>query len=389
MTEQRVEGVAAEVDLDRLERNFHEVQRRAGSDVKVIAAIKGNAYGHGAVEIGRTLVRCGAHALATGRLDEAIAMREAGIDAQIIMFGAALPDALPALLQHRLTPTVHNLELAQALQRVAEVPMPVHVKLDSGLGRLGITLAEARPFFRQIAGFDKLYVEGVYSHVPFADTAGKDWAGERIRAFEALVDELRSDGIAPPIQQIRASAHLLTGMTDSCNAVCVGHLLYGLSPVLPELAKLSGFQPIFRSLKAKLIHVGRHPAGARIWVGGALTSNAPKATGVLPIGLCDGLPQVPAGGPRPQVVLNGRPVAVLGVSLEHCVLDLGEETTAKVGDEAVFFDDESGDAEAPLPRMAASFGRSPFEMLMSLSGRVPYAYRNSADDIWSRFDQQQ
>jgi alanine racemase len=347
-----------------------------GEKTKIIAATKGNAYGHGVVAVARALTSCGAHALMMGRIDEAVAVRSAGISIPIIVFGSVLPKDLPTLLDYKLTPTVHNMETAAYLGKLAADNISVYLKVDSGLGRLGIRIDETVKFCRAISKFKNLQLEGIYTHLPFADRHGREWAGERVQQFDELVAILEKEGIRIPVRQVRSSSHVLTGLKDkNCNAVCVGHILYGLSAVDVSVSDIGAFKPVFRSLKAQLIHVGYHRAGSRMWLGGQYSAKQAKMTGVVPIGLCDGLPSLPSGPcVQPHVLVNGSQAPILGISLEHTVVDLSGLKTCRVGDEVVFFEEES---KLPLNRFASAFSRTPIEMLMFLSGRLNYIYRSS------------
>ena len=161
-----------DVDLDALVDNLDEVRRRIGPDVKVIASLKANAYGHGAVPVARRLCEHGVEMLSTGSFRDAVAMREAGIEAPILMFGTTLPSAIPEFVRHDLTPTVHNTEMADAVAECGDRPVSVFIKVDCGFGRLGVPLRNAKNFVLKLASRPRVNIAGLYTHLPFFDQEG-------------------------------------------------------------------------------------------------------------------------------------------------------------------------------------------------------------------------
>ena len=175
----------------------------------------------------RTLAAEGVERLATGSFEEAVAVREAGVGLPILMLPAALPSGIGHLLRHDLTPTVCDLDAARAVSAADGGPHALWVKVESGLGRLGVPLPEAPRFLRSLAELPNLAVEGIYTHLPFGDAEGREWVVERLRAFRALLDTLDRAGLLPPITQALSSAGILAGLDDGCSAVCPGHSLTG------------------------------------------------------------------------------------------------------------------------------------------------------------------
>src|SRR5262245_58734160 len=208
----------AEFDFNALAHNLAVVRRMAG-ERRLIASIKANAYGHGAVAIARELARSGVETLWTGSIDEAMAIRAAGIETRILLFGGYLPKDIPVLLAHGLTPTICDRAGAEAVSAAASSPAPVYVKVDAGLGRLGVPLPDAADLIPSIAALPNLVIEGIYTHLPFGTAAGRDWGRKQYASFVALLTQLAGRGITPPVTQVWASSGLLAGMPDSCNSV--------------------------------------------------------------------------------------------------------------------------------------------------------------------------
>jgi alanine racemase len=357
----------AEIDFAALAHNLAVVRGLAGQR-RLIASVKANAYGHAAVPIARELVRLGVDTLWTGSIDEALAIRAAGIGARILLFGGYLPADIPELLRHGLTPTVYDRAGAAAVSAAASGPTSVYVKVDSGLGRLGVPLPEAEDLIQGIAALPNLSIEGIYSHLPFGNTSGRDWARANYEAFAALLARLAGRGIKPPVTQVWASSGLLAGMPDVCNAVCVGHLLYGLSPVAPDVASASHLRPVMTAIKTRLIHVAHHAAGQGAALGGSCDMKNARVTGVVPLGLGDGMRSV-GPGRTTSLLVRGRRAAVIGVSLEHTTLDLTAIDSPQVGDEAIVVGASNGLSNS-VADLAGWLGCSELEAVMAFSKRI-------------------
>jgi alanine racemase len=362
-----------EVDLAALKRNFHEVARRAGAR-RVIGAIKANGYGLGAVAIARELERYGAYGLWTGNAEEAIAARRAGVGAKIIMFGGYLPEHIDDLVHNDLIPTIYDrgglASAAQVAERRGRV-VGVYVKVDSGLRRLGVPISAAHSFAHLINDDPRLHLEGIYTHLPFADHRGRDWALDHYKPFHDLLAGLARDGIHPDVTQVWGSSGLLADLPDSTNAVCIGQLLYGLASLPTDMALTTRFAPVVTGLKAKLIHVGEHLGGQNTTTNPYVLGSCERS-GVIALGTADGM-RGPRDGQRMHVLVRGRPVSVIGTSLEHTVLALDEINGAQPGEEVVLIG-QSGPHTVSLDDWAGWFGCSPLEVAVSLLGRVAKHY---------------
>lgn len=355
-----------EIDLAALAHNVRVLRSSLAAGTRIIAALKGDAYGHGIAPVARCLADCGVESLATGNLHDASAIREAGVDLPILMFAGPLPEGIATLIDRNLTPTVHDWTSARAVTEAAKQPTGVYIKVDSGLGRLGVPLSAARDFIRQVSELDNVRVDGVYTHLSFHDKQDLDWARERYAAFDALLDGLDADGIDVPVTQALASSALMAGIESRANSVCPGSLLYGMSPIAKEIAVAGDYRPVVRAIKSRLIHVGE-PGDPR----------KPARVGVVPLGLADGYQQV-----RPDAhacaLLDGQRVPIQGVSLEYIVLDLSDFDTARVGDEVVLMG-KSGSQQILLSDIAAWQGVALHAVMMSFEGRLPARYLDRAD----------
>jgi alanine racemase len=356
-----------DVDLDALSDNLAEVQRKVGPATKVIASLKANAYGHGVVPIARRLAAHGVNMLSTGSFRDAVALREAGIDTPILMFGASLPAAMPEFVSYGLTPTVHNAEIADAIPGSEGPPVSVFIKVDCGFGRLGIPLRQARQFVLGVSRRPNIEIAGLYTHLPFYDQAGCDWACERIAKFDDLVATLTRDGLTIPITQARASAAIVAGIEDSCTAVCPGGILYGNSPV-KGVGDASVYRPVMTGVSTRLIHISHDASDRTPGYEGIYADRVKTMTGVVPFGRTDGN-RAAAPGKSPYMLVGCVKAPILGVSLEHCVLDLSAVESPQVGDDVVVLGG-SGHNEITLARIAEWWGLGMNDILMTFNERI-------------------
>ena len=363
-------------DLERLRANLGELRRRIGPGRALIAALKANAYGHGAPAIAKALDGEGLSAFMTGSFDQARAMKEAGLRTPVVMFAGALPSGMAALIEAGLTPTVVDLAGAEAAARAAPAggAAAVYVKVDAGLGRLGVALEDAEDFLEALSRMPGLRIAGLYTHLPFADISGRGWAESRLAAFDGLLDRLAAGRRLPPVTQARASCCLAAGLSDRANAVCIGHLLYGLSPFADDsVADLSAYRPVLAEIGSRLIHIGDHRQGSDFAIGDSYGLRHGRRAGVAPIGVSHGLPR-PAPGSRPSVLIRGRRAPIVAVSLEHLVIDLDGVDHAAVGDAVLLLGRQDG-AAIDFAELTAWFGLSGLDTAMALSDRLPAMYR--------------
>ena len=359
--------LVVDLDLDALAHNVRVIQHLAGPQRHLIAAIKANAYGHGCVPVAQCLQSLGVHSLATGSLAEALQIRAAGVRLPILLFAATAPTQLPELAAAGFVPTLTSLAAAEHLSAAVDEEVSIYIKVDAGLGRLGIPMAAAAEIIERIHALPRLRLDGLYTHTPFANQTGRNWASAKLREFNALCANLRARGLVFPVTQAGASSCVLAGLEDQCNAVCVGHALYGLSPYVRDEPYGAQLKPVFKTLKTRLIQVVHHGQGADIGIAKLYGIERAKTIGVLAVGLGNGLTR-PVAGSNATVIVNGMHARVLAVSLEHTTIELANDGSAAVGDEVVLLGEQGGQ-RIDLDTFAAWRNASPLEALMHLSGR--------------------
>jgi alanine racemase len=364
----RLPATRLEIDLDAIRSNLRTIRRMAGGR-RVIGVIKADAYGHGASPIAPTLVNEGVDYLAAGSIDDAVNVRGAGVAAPILVLGSLAPDAAAEVVRHRLIASIDDTPAADALESAASAPQPVWIKVDCGFGRYGVALPEAEAFIHAIAERPRLKLEGIYTHLPFSDAAGRAWAVRQTAAFRDLLAALERAAIRFPVVQATASPGLLCGFGDDA-AVATGHLLYGLNPLRPDggaHVDVSAFRPALRRIVTRLVH-RTHRLHGDAAANYLRQSAAPL--GIVPIGLTHGYR--PAVGDAFMIV-RGAIAPVLRVTLEATILDLAEVPNSEVG-EPVTVLGHDGDREISPPTLADWQSSGVLPMIMGLGRALPRVY---------------
>ncbi len=357
-----------DIDLRAVTANLAEIRRLAGAR-KVIATVKADAYGHGCVAVARSLQAAGVEYFAAGNLGDAAAMRDAGVTAPMLLLGALRPEMIERLNRLEVMPSIADLESAEALSQASARPVPVFVKVDCGFGRFGVPLAEAFALIGRLTSVERIRVEGIYTHNSFADPVSLAWAKGRTADFAALVRTLEAAGLRPKVVQALASPALFAGLDDPGDAVAIGHVLYGIRPVGPDVSSPgeARFEPALTAIRTRLVNVGRRPPDGQA---AAYLRNVAGPTGVIPVGLCHGYRPT---SPDAFVIAAGRKVPVLRVCLENTILDLSG-LGASVGDEVLLLGNAGGH-RITLETLAAWHGTSQLTLVTSLGKSLPRRYR--------------
>jgi alanine racemase len=358
------------VSLQALSENYSHVQELVGTDHKITVSLKGNAYGHGVVHIAKHLETLGVDTFWLGDLEEAISLRRAGSKSKLILFAGYPLSQLPTIYEYELIPTVYNessLEAVASFAASSAIKLPIFIKVDSGLGRLGVPIGSALPFVQK-AVHHQLIIEGLYSHLPFSTSEQKAWAGQRAERFFEFLISASNAGVKPDVTQVWSSSGVLARTPDRTNAVSVGHLLFGLKPF-----KFEGewaFRNVLTELSAPILHVSQsesHSYSASTYYG-----ERSEYAGVLPIGSAAGLRK--GRGKKPQVLLRGKRLPIVSISLEHSIVDLAACRAVLPGDRAVLIGSQ-GDQNISLEDWANWCDCAPLDILTALSGRFPVSLR--------------
>lgn len=365
----------AEINLDHLSHNLEQVRLRVGSSAEILAVVKANAYGHGAVPVARRLVSDGVAMLGVATVEEGTLLREAGIEAPILILGGIFGEDLTAAAAFHFRPVVYSREILRSLSKAAlaaGTDIDVHVKVDTGMGRLGTALDDLPDLLAAIAQAPGLRVEGILTHFAEADLADAEFARLQMALFERAVRMLREEGMAPRYVHAANSAAILTLPESHQTLVRPGIALYGYLPS-PALSFPTPLRPVM-SFKTKIVHVKTVPAGTPISYGRTFVTKRTSRIGTLPAGYADGFDRRLSN--RGEVLVAGRRAPVVGrVCMDLAMIDLTDIPEARTGDEAVLIGGQTGpDGTAGFigaDEMASWMGTIPYDVLCGIGPRVP------------------
>lgn len=389
-----VRPTRAEVNLAHLRHNLRVLQRavtrpQAQRAPQVWGVLKADGYGHGAPAVARTLERAGVAGICVALLEEAIELRAAGIRAPILVTGGLhglRRDGIEELIENDLVPVVYD---AGQIERIAtyarfeaQSPVRVHLKVDTGMGRLGVAPEELESVLDVLAHAPEIRVDGLMTHFACADAPNLATTREQLRAFAEIDRKVTRAGILPRVRHAANSAATLRLPEARLDLVRPGIALFGVSP-LDDDATLGDASSVARELKlvmrvrTEIVALRNIPVGGSIGYGHTWTASRPSVIATVPMGYADGLHR--QLGNRGHALVRGRRAPIAGaVSMDLTMLDVTDVPGARLGDEAVFL----GPQEGPLGKdsigaaeVAAHVGAIPWEVLTSISRRVPRFYR--------------
>jgi alanine racemase len=366
----------AEIDLSALRENLAWIRARVGPQVKIMTVVKADAYGHGLKEIAALLMQSGTDVFGVANLSEARNVRSVGRGWPILMLGACLPDEVESAVRDEIMPTISTLEEARWFSAAAVKfgkKVPAHVKVDTGMGRLGVEPRHVLELVRGIQQLPGMGVEGVFTHyaaveddAPFSKKQGQ--------AIRKVADELRAAGVKVPYLHANSSGALLWEKDTIFNLVRPGLLVYGVVPTGSRVME-AGLSQHFRaalSLKCRVSLVKDIPAGKTLSYGHTFCAPAPMRVATLTAGYGDGY--LRAGSNRAQVLIQGRRCRILGrITMDQMMADVTGIAGVKMGDEAVLIG-RQGAGQISVSEVAEWFGTIPWEVFTNITYRVPRLY---------------
>ncbi len=362
----------AEIDLGALKRNYEYLRSRIPKSVKIMGVVKADAYHHDAVMVSRTLEKCGIDYLAVALVEEGMHLRDAGVTAPVMLLSGAYGLDPWRLVESKLQPVVYDLETIADLDAKAELPIPVHVKIDSGMGRLGFLPRQIPLLLQVLKSCEKIRVAGLLTHLSSADEEDETYTKEQLEIFKAAVDAFRKAGISPSLVHAANSAGALFHEDDAYfNMVRLGLSLYGVSPTQESSSRYE-LSPVM-SLKTSIIQIQVFPPGASVSYGRTFTTKRESRIATIPLGYADGFSRRLSN--CGSVLVRGRRVPVVGrVCMDLTMLDVTDLPDAKVGDEVVALGKQNGEIISAY-EIAEKIGTIPYETLTSVSIRVPRVYK--------------
>ncbi|MGD9589764.1 MAG: alanine racemase [Pyrinomonadaceae bacterium] len=337
----------AKIDLDNLGFNFRSIRAFLGDGPRFMAVVKADAYGHGAVECARRLATEGADWLGVALLEEAVEIRGSGVETPILSFGGVWPDTADVFLNQRITPTVFDIEHARAIDRAAAArgdTVRIHVKIDTGMGRVGIPAADAAEFAGRLAELRSIEVEGLMGQFASADDPEqKEFTFTQIGLLHQASMAFRSKGLLPKLLHTANSAGAVVYGDSRVDMVRIGGLLYGVgSDIIPAGAAMPEVRPVM-SITTRIAQLKQVPAGSTIGYGRSFVAERDSVIGTIAIGYHDGYRRCFSN--RARVLVNEVFAPVVGrISMDWTTIDLTDVTGAEVGSEVVVLGHQGGSA---------------------------------------------
>jgi alanine racemase len=360
------------IDRAALEHNFKEVVRCAEGQ-QVLAVVKAGAYGHGAVEVSKRLLTLGADMLGVALVEEGRELRDAGIHAPILVMGATFPEQAEAMVSLKLTPAIFSLAVAKALSEAAyqrRTTINIHVKIDTGMGRIGISPEDAPEFIAVLRKMGSLSVQGLMTHFADADLRDKQFASRQMDRFEGLLNALEAKKISVPM---RHAKQRLGARFSSAFFTMVrpGLMLYGYNPL--EEGTIGADLRQVLSLVTRIAFIKKVPPGVPISYGRTFTTKRESIIATLPIGYADGYCRGLSN--KGVALVRGMRVPVVGrVCMDMCMIDVTDVPNACEGDDVVLIGSQ-GSERITADDIAAMTGTIAYEVLCGISNRVPRIYQ--------------
>ena len=364
----------AQIDLDALAFNFRQLRKRVPKGVRILAVVKADAYGHGAIPISRKLEKLGVEYLGVAIAEEGIALRKGGVKSPILVLGGIYGGDIEKIFQFNLTPVVFHKEALKSIAKVAQrgkKKVKIHVKVDTGMGRLGVPSPLWPNFLKEIAHFPKVEIEGILSH--FSMMNEEDYTKHQWDQFLGAVKCAEELGIRCKYIHMASSAALATSSYYPGNLVRPGIMLYGAYPS-PVLKSLIHLKPVM-TLKTRIHFLKSVPSGFRISYGGTFVTRRESLIATLPIGYADGYSRYLSN--RGEVLVRGKRAPVVGkVCMDFIMVDVTDIPKVSLGDEVVLIGSQ-GREIITAEEIADRMNTISYEVFCSIGKRIPRIYKGS------------
>ncbi len=361
-----------EVDLGAIKHNIKLIKKMTGT--KLMAVIKANGYGHGVMAVAKAAEEAGADWLGVARMEEALNLRNAGIATEIMVLGYTPAVLIPEAVQHQIHVAIYDIEMAQAYAASARNSAGVlkaHLKVETGMGRLGMDPELALNFLSNRKNLTNIEIDGIFTHFARADEPVIDKTREQLCIFNHLLGELRSLGLCPEMIHAANSAAVINFPEAYFDMVRPGIAIFGLDPS-PDTPLSSSFRKAL-TWKARLTSVRTLPPGHGVSYGSVYVTSKEERIGVIPVGYGDGYRRVDGQ----QVLVDGSYVDVVGrVCMDQCMLQLDDLPNARPGDEVVLLGEQAGQA-ITAGDLAERWGTLNYEVVCGLADRLPRVYFES------------
>jgi alanine racemase len=369
-----------EIDLDAIAHNCWEIKKWIGEKTELAAVIKGNAYGHGIAMVAQTALENGATRFAAARVDEGVVVRKTGIEAPIFVLGYVPAAEMETVVRWRITPPIMHWHTAKAVSEISSsqgVVTPVHVKVDTGMGRFGLLPDGVVDFVKRLLELPGIRLEGLYTQFAVADEADKTYTYQQWEVYKKVLKNLEEAGIRIPIRHVCNSAATLNFSEMHLEMVRCGTAIYGHypSPVTNHSVPL---RPAM-TLKSRVGRIRTLPPGSSVSYGRTYTTTRPTTVALVPIGFGDGLSRKLSN--KGSVLIRGKRAPIVGrVCMDQCIVDVSGIPEVQQDDEVVLFGRQDG-AEITAEEIASLMDSINYVVLAAVSARVPRVYLKGGEVI--------
>lgn len=381
--------VRADIDLDAFSHNLNEIERVIDPNTKVIAVIKTDGYGHGAIPLAHMMEsRDDIWGYAVATVEEGMALRRAGMKKSILILGYTFPEQFPEIVSHDLTPAVFSYDTAELFSEEAcrqGKNLKIHIKLDTGMSRIGFQICQDNADeIAQIAELPNIVIEGIFTHFAKADETDKDFTKMQAESYQRMIQWLKDREIEIPIRHISNSAGIVDLPEYNLNLVRAGIILYGLWPSDEVCKENIDLRPLL-SLKSHLVHVKTLEAGRSISYGGTFRTDTEKRIATVPVGYGDGYPRSLSN--KGYVLIRGKRAPICGrVCMDQFMVDVTDIPEAKSGDEVTLIGTDGTD-QITMEELGELSGRFNYEFACDLGKRIPRVYYRDGKIVgeWNYF----
>lgn len=366
----------ASIDLAALTHNLSQIRERLSPQSHIMAVVKANAYGHGAIEVSRALVASGVGRLAVASVQEGIALREAGINADILVLVDLFDKHVQDLIAHRLTPVITEQRLLPALAEAAasgKQPFGIHIKVDTGMGRLGFSPVELASLFNALPGWKSLRIEGFMTHLADSDGQDPSHTEQQLKTFRGLLEQVEQRGITIPFVHVANSAAIVRYRQSHFSLVRPGIMLYGYH-TLPENIPSPRLEPLL-SLRSTVMQLRSIKPGETVSYNRTFVAKRPSTIAVLPVGYADGYSRRLSN--QGSVLIKGKRAPIVGlICMDMTMVDVTDIPSVRVGDTVTLIGRDGQDA-IWADELAGWTATIPYEVLCALGPRIPRVYTSS------------
>lgn len=363
----------AEISLAALKNNLAQIRQRIDAGVQILVPVKADAYGHGMEPVAQAAVDAGAQWLGVANVAEAARVRRILPQTPILILGASFSEEASEIVRQNVSAVACTLDFIRRLDQAAakqKTKARIHVKIDTGMGRIGVWHEEAIPFLEETQKFDHVMLEGICSHFPSAEEEKDSFTQEQIIRFEGILKECRRRDIQVPLMHLANSSGILFYPASHLNLVRPGILIYGVAPG-SQLQPPALFQPLL-TLKSRIIFIKETDAGRTISYGRTYQTSQKTRIATIPIGYGDGYARSLSN--RAQVLIGRRRCPIVGrVTMDQIMVDVGLQSNVNVGDPVVLIGNDC-DSQIHVEEIAQWANTIPYEILTNLGDRIHRVY---------------